>query len=331
MAEERGGFAAGDPVPPRILSWHCAVYDHESSAQNTPVKGALGNQYPLTLCVLRTFHPARGGEAYGVLPGQSPRLRVVPIRTRGLVRRVIPFVGIAAVFAVAVGTGAPALLAFPLFLLAVLTVALFDDSGQLLAVGGAASLAILIITVTQLGPASNLATALFEIAVLGIVATSVHEVVRQAKLGEENAERKAVEIESIDERLRLTLEAALIGLGLVSADGHWVQINERLAGMLGHGRDELMHANLSDVVAETDVCRCDRYRQGRRFLKARNPEPDQGQENAQESINHAPKPRLRISRPARNDGLGWLAAAGSAGSDVHKLTCTVRRLQYDRS
>ena len=138
MAEERGGFAAGDPVPPRILSWHCAVYDHESSAQNTPVKGALGNQYPLTLCVLRTFHPARGGEAYGVLPGQSPRLRVVPIRTRGLVRRVIPFVGIAAVFAVAVGTGAPALLAFPLFLLAVLTVALFDDSGQLLAVGGAA-------------------------------------------------------------------------------------------------------------------------------------------------------------------------------------------------
>src|SRR5258705_5157541 len=47
---------------------------------------------------------------------------------------------------------------------------------------------------------------------------------------------------------------------------------------------------------------------------------------------YAPKPRLGISRPARNDGLGWLAAAGiGAGSDVHKLPCTVRQLQYDRS
>jgi len=133
----------------------------------------------------------------------------------------------------------------------VLTVALFDDSGQLLAVGGAASLAILIITVTQLGPCVK----------------HRHRPLRNrsardrrhlgarggapGEAGRGKAERKAVRIESIDERLRLTLEAALIGLGLVSADGHWVQINERLVGMLGHGRDELMHANLTNVVAET--------------------------------------------------------------------------------
>jgi PAS domain S-box-containing protein len=176
----------------------------------------------------------------------------MPFRTRGLVRRATPFAGIAAVFAVAIGTGAPALLAFPLFLLAVLSVALFDDSAQLIGIGAVAAIAILILSITQLGPTSNLATAVFEVAVLGIVAAAVHEVVEHARLAEDSAEQKAIELESVDERLRMTLEAAMIGLGLVTANGRWVQVNETLVAMLGRPRDELMQTGLLEVTSDDD-------------------------------------------------------------------------------
>ena len=176
----------------------------------------------------------------------------MPFRTRGLVRRATPFAGIAAVFAVAIATGAPALLAFPLFLLAVLSVALFDDSRQLIGIGAVAAIAILILSITQLGPTSNLATAVFEVAVLGIVAAAVHEVVEHAKLAEDSAEQKAIELESVDERLRMTLEAAMIGLGLVTANGRWVQVNEKLAAILGRQRDELMQTGLLEVTSDDD-------------------------------------------------------------------------------
>jgi PAS domain S-box-containing protein len=141
---------------------------------------------------------------------------------------------------------------FPLFVVAVLSVALFDDTTQLLAVGAVAVLAILIVSVTQLGPLSNLATAVFEVAVLGMVAGSVHEVVRHAREAEGNAQQKAVELESIDERLRLTLEAATIGLGVASADGRWLEVNQRLAVILGRAREELLQIALLDVMSDAD-------------------------------------------------------------------------------
>ena len=61
---------------------------------------------------------------------------------------------------------------FPLFLVIVLSVALFDDRTQLVATGSAGALAILVLAFTQLGQTSNLATAVFEVAVLGIVAVT---------------------------------------------------------------------------------------------------------------------------------------------------------------
>ena len=169
-----------------------------------------------------------------------------------MVRRTTPYLGIAAALAVAIATSAPGLLVFPLFLLVVLYVALFDDRTQLLAVGGVASLAILILAISQLGPTSNLATAVFEVAAIGIVAGSVQEVVRHAKQAEGDAERKARELESVDERLRLTLEAATIGLGLVASDGRWIEVNERLGVILGNSRGELQHMSLLDVIAVPD-------------------------------------------------------------------------------
>ncbi len=164
----------------------------------------------------------------------------------------MPFAGLAAVLAVALATGATGLLVFPLFLILVLYVALFDDRAEVIATGSAAALAILVLALTQLGQMSNLATAVFEVAVLGIVAGSVHEVVRHSRAAEAKAERKAEDLESVDERLRMTIEAATIGLGMVAADGRWLQVNDKLEAILGRGSDELVHMNLLDVTAEGD-------------------------------------------------------------------------------
>ncbi len=187
-----------------------------------------------------------------MLPERRPRPEVMPFRTRGLVRRATPYVGIAAILAVALATGSPGLLVFPLFLIVVLSVALFDDRAPLIAIGSVAALAILALSLTQLGPVSNLATAIFEVAALAMVAGSVHEVVRHAREAEGTAEQKAVDLESVDARLRMTLEAATIGLGVVAADGRWMLVNETLAKILGQGRDELIHTSLVDVTADAD-------------------------------------------------------------------------------
>ena len=176
----------------------------------------------------------------------------MPLRTQSLVRRATPFLGIAAVFAVATATGAPELLAFPLFLIVVISSALFDNRAQLLAVGGVATLAILVLSVIHLGQTSNLATAVFEVAVLAIVAGSVHEVVQHVRAAEGSAEKKASDLESDDARLHMVMEAATIGLGVATADGRWLQVNERLGTILGLGRGELMETGLLEVTTDDD-------------------------------------------------------------------------------
>jgi len=176
----------------------------------------------------------------------------VPLRTQSLVRRATPFLGIAAVFAVATATGAPELLAFPLFLIVVISSALFDNRAQLLAVGGVATLAILVLSVIHLGQTSNLATAVFEVAVLAIVAGSVHEVVQHVRAAEGSAEKKATDLETDDARLHMVMEAATIGLGVATADGRWLQVNERLSTILGLGRGELMETGLLEVTTDDD-------------------------------------------------------------------------------
>jgi len=176
----------------------------------------------------------------------------MPSRSQRLVHRATPYAGLAAVLAVALATGAPGLLAFPLFLVIVLSVALFDDRPQVVATGTAAALSILVLAFTHLSQTSNLATAVFEVAVIGIVAGSVYEVVRHSREAEAQAAKKAADLESVDERLRMTLEAATIGLGMVASDGRWLQANDKLEAILGRGSDELVQMSLLDVTAEAD-------------------------------------------------------------------------------
>src|SRR5438046_9762342 len=68
------------------------------------------------LCVLRTFHPARGGEACRVGPGTETRqVARGATRTRILVRRALPFADAAAVFAVQAPARASPAVAFPAY------------------------------------------------------------------------------------------------------------------------------------------------------------------------------------------------------------------------
>ncbi|HEY3195410.1 MAG TPA: ATP-binding protein [Candidatus Dormibacteraeota bacterium] len=170
---------------------------------------------------------------------------------RALVRAVTPFVGIAATFALQAVTGAPALLVFPLYVVVVLFAALFNPRGKLILAGSVAAAAIFVPALAS-GGAAEVATAVFEVAVLWLVAGTVNEVMRHARQVAGEAEQKAEEMESIDDRLRMTLEAAMIGLALVTAGGRWLQVNERLCALLGRTGEELMHGTLADITAEHD-------------------------------------------------------------------------------
>ncbi len=215
------------------------------------LKGGLARQVAAKLCVLRTFHPARGGEATGVLPGPRLGSDRVSARMRALVRGVTPFLGIAAAFALQAFTGAPALLVFPLYVVVVLFAALFNPRGQLILAGSVAAIAIFVPALADRGSA-QLATAVFEVAVLWLVAGTVNEVMRHARQVAGEAERKAEEMESIDDRLRMTLEAAMIGLALITAGGRWLQVNERLCALVDRTAGELMQETLEDITAEHD-------------------------------------------------------------------------------
>src|SRR5205809_2165187 len=97
------------------------------------------------LCVLRTFHPARGGEASGVGPGTETRqVARGSSRTRILVHRATPFAAVAAVFAVQALAQAEPVVAFPLYLTIVLLASLQPDLAQALAVAAVAAVALVI-------------------------------------------------------------------------------------------------------------------------------------------------------------------------------------------
>src|SRR5712691_3615668 len=208
---------------------------------------------------MRNIQPDRGGEAYRVLPGSRPRTEGVPLRTQSLVRRTTPFLGIAAVFAVAAATGAPELLAFPLFLIVVISSALFDNRAQLLAVGGVATLAILVLSVIHLGQTSNLATAVFEVAVLAIVAGSVHEVVQHVRAAEGSAEKKASDLETDDDRHVVADALGQLGrreivrweseVEQAGPHGRPIPVSLAIAALSDHSTESVLLVQVTDISA----------------------------------------------------------------------------------
>jgi len=169
-----------------------------------------------------------------------------------LVRRATPFVATAAVIAVQAGFGIPPVLIFPLYLGIVLLTAVYSGRIASLAVAVIAAIGVAAPPVLRGDGSSEVAVALLLAAVLIVVAAAVHEVVARIRQEAISAERKATELQAREERLRITVESAQVGLALIGPAGAWLLVNERMCVILGRSRAELLHLTLGDVTAEHD-------------------------------------------------------------------------------
>ena len=160
--------------------------------------------------------------------------------------------GLGAVFAVAVTIGAAAYLIFPLLLIVVVFVALHHTRAEALAALAFAAVVLLgPALVEQQGDAAVVLGVLL-VAVLAVVIIAVNEVVRLNREVVAEAGRAADTVKASEERFRLTLENASIGLALVEDDGAWLQFNETICRMLGRTRAQISGLTLAGVVEPED-------------------------------------------------------------------------------
>jgi PAS domain S-box-containing protein len=155
------------------------------------------------------------------------------------------------VFAVQAAAGAGPVLAFPLYLTVILLTALQLSRSEALATAVLSAIAILMPTLFG-GQRLDIATAALLAIVLVVAAVAVIAVVHRMRTASAQAQRHADDVAANEERLRMMLEAAMVGLAVVDADGRWVQVNERLGTILGRQRDELLRLPIVEVTAESD-------------------------------------------------------------------------------
>jgi PAS domain S-box-containing protein len=184
-----------------------------------------------------------------VLP--EPDAPVAPW-SRGLVRRVIPFVAVAVIFGIQALADASPVLVFPLYLAVVLLAALQVSRIESIAAATLAAIAILIRPLVTGAQASDMAPAVLLAAVLMVVTVAVGEASRQARETAEEAQRSAARTAAAEQRVRTMLEAAMVGLALTDLDGRWTQVNEQLSRILGRNRDEILQIPLGALSPEGD-------------------------------------------------------------------------------
>ncbi len=90
------------------------------------------------------------------------------------------------------------------------------------------------------------------VALAGVV-VAVYLLGRRADLEAAAAEREAAEMAKRENLLRVTVEGASVGLGLVDEGGGWVEVNDTLAAILGLPPRELRGTTLPAVTAPEEV------------------------------------------------------------------------------
>ena len=65
--------------------------------------------------------------------------------------------------------------------------------------------------------------------------------------------KRTAEVEAGEERFRKIFEEAPLGMAAVGVDGHFLQVNARLAQMVGYSEDELSRSKTGDLVHPEDA------------------------------------------------------------------------------
>jgi PAS domain S-box-containing protein len=87
------------------------------------------------------------------------------------------------------------------------------------------------------------------------VADEREQLLTRERLAREQAESANRELRESEERFRLTIDDAPIGMALVALDGHFVRVNHALCEITGYSADELTHLTFQDVTHPDDLGR----------------------------------------------------------------------------
>ena len=98
---------------------------------------------------------------------------------------------------------------------------------------------------------------------LGTIVRDITEARRKADereqlLAREQVARRQAEaannqLRESEERFRLTIDEAPIGMGLVALDGRWVRVNRALSEITGYSPDELTKLTFQDITHPDDL------------------------------------------------------------------------------
>src|SRR5207247_557784 len=78
------------------------------------------------------------------------------------------------------------------------------------------------------------------------------ELMRESRSAAALAERRVEQLAGVERRLRATVESAGVGLGTADLQGRFLQVTDRLAAILGCGREELLQTTLADLTTGED-------------------------------------------------------------------------------
>ncbi len=169
----------------------------------------------------------------------------------------MPFAAVAAIFAVQALAGTGPVLAFPLYLAVILVASLQMKRTPSVAVAVVAAVALVTAPLLIGETGSDISQAVLLAAALLVVAFALSELTRQARDASAEARRKLADLATNERRLRSAVEGTTVGLALADLAGKWIQINDRMADILGRGRDELLQTTLVAITAEGDDKRLD--------------------------------------------------------------------------
>ena len=87
---------------------------------------------------------------------------------------------------------------------------------------------------------------------------SVSSLLKSEQLAHQELETANAHLRESEERFRLTIDDAPIGMALVALDGHFVRVNRVLCEITGYAADELTKLKFQDITHPDDVDRTSR-------------------------------------------------------------------------